>query len=477
MNKEFITIAWRNLWRNQRRTIITIASMFFAVLLAILMRSFQLGAYNHMIDTFVTQFTGQLQLQDFEYQDNPSVDYSIPFTDSITEILNSKKHISAYFPRIESGIMASSRKDSKIAIIRGFDYKKEKNHTAFEKNIVKYIIDTKKIGKIDSSNFNILKKIDGKAYANKKDMIDDLAFENFDTSRYSEIVCNSARISVVDTGVFVGYNLAKYLNLGIGDSIVFIGQGFRGETAIGKYKISGFLIFPTEALSSRLVYMPIRVAQNLFSLYETNGTDTLYYVNYVAINTIYQASIRQKDYKKIMKVKAEIENTLNNPQYVVVGWRDLDKDMVQGIEMDNYSGQIMLFVLYLIVGFGVLGTVMMMIAERRREFGVMLALGMKKKQLSIIVTLEMLIIGFIAFVAGLIVATPIIYYGHKNPVRLHGAIAESLSKYNMEPVLPFQWFDFYILSQLFVVAIIVCLVLIYALIKIDKLKIIEAIRN
>ena len=477
MNKEFITIAWRNLWRNKRRTIITIASIFFAVLLAILMRSFQLGAYNHMINTFVTQFTGHLQLQDIEYQDNHSVDYSIPYTDSITKVLEMNKKIEAYFPRIETGVMASSRKDSKIAIVRGFDYKKEEKLTDFKKNIVKYVIDIKKIKGIDSSNYKIIKKLDGKAYADKKNMLEDLAYEGFDTMKYAEKICGASHISATDTGILVGYNLAKYLNLNIGDSIVFIGQGFRGETAIGKYKISGFLIFPTEALSSRIVYMPLRTAQNLFSLYESYDTDTIFYVNYIAINTVYQASIRQKDYKKMMKVKEEIESSLNNPQYTVVGWRELNKDMVQGIEMDNYSGQIMLFVLYLIIGFGVLGTVMMMIAERRREFGVMLALGMKKKQLSIIITLEMLIMGLIAFVAGLIVASPIIYYGQEHPVTLHGPVAESLTKYNMEPVLPFLGFDFYILSQLVVVTVIVSAVLVYALIKIGKLKTIEAIRN
>ncbi|MCK5839068.1 MAG: hypothetical protein KAG99_04425, partial [Bacteroidales bacterium] len=67
--KEYLTIAWRNLWRNKRRTILTILSVFFAVFLALIMRSMQLGSYDMMITSAVENSTGYIQIHAKGYWD------------------------------------------------------------------------------------------------------------------------------------------------------------------------------------------------------------------------------------------------------------------------------------------------------------------------------------------------------------------------------------------------------------------------
>jgi hypothetical protein len=73
----YLSLSWRNIWRNKRRTIIVAASVFFAVFFASLMRSAQVGSYGYMIHSSAKLYTGYLQVQGEGYWDNRSLDKSI----------------------------------------------------------------------------------------------------------------------------------------------------------------------------------------------------------------------------------------------------------------------------------------------------------------------------------------------------------------------------------------------------------------
>ena len=118
----------------------------------------------------------------------------------------------------------------------------------------------------------------------------------------------------------------------------------------------------------------------------------------------------------------------------------------------------------------------MMIAERKREMGVMIAIGMKKTKLAIIITIEMVFISMLGVIFGILASSPIIIIGHLYPIRVKGDIAEMLANYGMEPVMPFAWFDTYILNQALTVFIIVLVIMIYPIIKIARMKVIDALR-
>ncbi len=60
--RDYLKLAWRNIWSNRRRTLITIASVFFAMWLALIMRSMQVGSYAHMANGIVEAFTGFMQV-------------------------------------------------------------------------------------------------------------------------------------------------------------------------------------------------------------------------------------------------------------------------------------------------------------------------------------------------------------------------------------------------------------------------------
>jgi ABC-type lipoprotein release transport system permease subunit len=78
-----IRIAWRNIWRNKKRTLITISSVSFAIVMAVFTRSFQEGTYTKMIENAVGQFTGYVQVHQKDYWNDKTLDNGIVVNDSL----------------------------------------------------------------------------------------------------------------------------------------------------------------------------------------------------------------------------------------------------------------------------------------------------------------------------------------------------------------------------------------------------------
>ena len=198
---------------------------------------------------------------------------------------------------------------------------------------------------------------------------------------------------------------------------------------------------------------------------------------YYAYGRLTTLSLILNDNDKLIETVNQLKTKLPEGKYEVKSWREIMPELVQQIESDNASGWLMLLILYLIILFGVFGTVMMMVAERRREFGVMIAVGMHKFKLAIIVTLEMMFIGLLGLLGGIVGSLPIIYYYHINPVRLTGELAKTMESYGIEPVMPLAWQIDYYGNQTLIVAIIVIIAVLYPIYSITRIKAVKAIRG
>jgi ABC-type antimicrobial peptide transport system permease subunit len=132
--------------------------------------------------------------------------------------------------------------------------------------------------------------------------------------------------------------------------------------------------------------------------------------------------------------------------------------------------------LYMIVGFGIFGTVVMMTAERWREFGLLAAVGMKKIRLIWTIFLETVILGAMGIVAGFAVALPIIIYFSKNPIVLEGQMAETYEEFGFEGVLVFSDSPEFMINQIIVVAVLVLIAVSYPVLRLRKLKPVEAMK-
>ena len=264
-----------------------------------------------------------------------------------------------------------------------------------------------------------------------------------------------------EPGVWVGDRLSKYLELGIGDTIVLISQGYHATTAAGKYEIKGIVKIPLPDIDNKIVYLPLDICQGLFNA-EGNLTSLAIHVN-------------NNEDKSIVKTVDRISEILPEDQRIME-WREMNEVLISQMEADDKGGMIMIGILYLVIAFGVFGTVLMMTAERKREFGVLVAIGMQKRKLASIVTLEMLYVGLLGILAGCVVIIPVILYGVAHPIIFKGEYAKMFDDFGMEPMMVFQGIDFYFLWQMFIVALMVFLAIGYPVRKILKLEVVNALR-
>jgi ABC-type lipoprotein release transport system permease subunit len=402
-----LQIAWRNVWRNKRRTIITVSSIFFAVLLALFMRSMQLGSYGNMIRNSVELYTGYIQIHRNGYWADKSINKTLEATDSLKSVVESTRHVNFSIPRLETFVLAASRDISKGVMVIGTAPKPEDGMTKLAGKVV------------EGSYFK-------------------------DDTR----------------GVMISQGLADYLQLGLRDTIVMIGQGYHGVNAVDQYPITAIVKFSNPQQNNNTIYAPLALMQ------EFTGAPGRATAVVLSID----------DLNKMESVKRQLQASLGD-KYEVMDWKEMQPELVQMIQSDNAGGIILLGILYLVIAFGIFGTVMMMSMERRREFGVMVAVGMQKRALTVLLTLETCIIGFlglgISFVAGIF----LLLYMFHHPIPLTGNAAKAMEEMGIEPLLPFSLDPGIFSSQLFAILVILLTCLLYPLWNILRLNAMEALRH
>lgn len=465
------TYAWRNLWRNRRRTFITVASIFFAVFFALIMRSLQLGTYDYMFKNIIESYSGYIQVQNPEFWEDKVVDNTLHPDEDLISTLNADRNVQELIPRFESFALASSGSRTKVVMIMGVDPEKENLLSDVKNKLVKYrlteaAIDSMALENIPRNIMRNLKLFSGSSYSSEGKLQTELDIKDQDTSDIMPLIRKHAGIrngyfSEDNPGALVGNRLAQYLGLSRGDTIVLLGQGYHGTTAAGKFAIDGIIRVPAPDLDNKIVYLPVTRCQEL---YNAPGRLTAL-VLHIKDNS--DRAIEQT----IKRLSSRIDST-----YRLMGWKEMNETIVNQMDADNKGGMIMIGILYLVIAFGVFGTVLMMTAERKREMGVLISIGMQKSKMAIIMLYEMLFIGIMGISAGVAVAIPIIIYGHHHPIVFSSKLAKMWEDYGFEPVMVFQWIDKYFIWQSVVVAIIVLIAAMYPVFKIFRLKEVEALK-
>lgn len=459
-----LKIAFRNCWRNKRRTFITAASITVALLCALLLRSLQLGTYEKMIDESVGKMSGYLQIEHPDYFYDPSIDHVMPYSSDLLKNILKVEGIKEVVPRIQTGALVSTGKKSKPALIYAIDVEKEATMSNPKHFLIRYMLNEQVIEKLkneENLSPDFLKRLThfkNTTYHQFNHLSSDLKLTSREDSVLSskiESLCRQEGRYLIpnDKGVLIANKLADYLHVSIGDTIILMGQGYHGATAAGLFPIRGLIHSPSLSLNNRLLYMTIPAAQEWLNLNNS--------VNYLAVNLHDKEDLTMVE----QALKAQLPKGLT-----VKNWKEYNKNLHNAIREDDKSGQAMIYILYVIVLFGIYGTMLMMVNERKREFSILNAIGMKHQQLQRSLLYEMILIATMGILVALIIGLPLIEYYHLYPIKLTGDYAKLYQEFGLEPNLYSAGSGSYIFRQIIIILLLIVLACYFPLHKINKIN-------
>jgi putative ABC transport system permease protein len=338
-----LKIAFRNIFRQKRRTILTALSMFGGFVLAAFFIGFSDGTYNDIINTFTRNQMGHIQVHHKDYLDRPSLYKTIDRLPELEKVLNKTPEVESWAPRLYSAGLASVGDKSAGVRIIGIDPAREIQTTRINEKITK----------------GIMFHENGDGYSDE----------------------NGASHEVI-----IGKGLAKLLKADLGDEAVIVSQGADGSIANDAYKVVGILDSGDEIGDRMAFYLPMSAAQELLVM---EGR-----VHELAITVGSLDKVAETD-ELLAKKAAVVE-----PDLAVDPWQVFARSFYVAMKADKEGMWIMLVIIVLVVAVGVLNTVLMSVLERQREYGVLKAVGTKPGQIIKMVLIEVSILAVICVILG-----------------------------------------------------------------------------
>lgn len=330
----YFRLAWRNIWRHTRRTVIIVLAMGLGLALMMFYDGLIGGFDEAIYGNAIRVLGGNIQVHAQGYRLKASQTPLLPLPDdqAVVRAAQELPRVVAATRRINTGGLASSREGAFAVNITGIEPEKEAEVNVAAQNVV------------------------------------------------------AGRYLSGDDGdvVFIGKGLADAMGVGVGDRITLTGRSSHEQMRKRTMTVIGIYDLKMPDIEKRSIYISLSEAQ---SLYDLNGRSTE-----VAI---------------VLKQVGQEAEAIEALKPVLAGY-EIDSfeanfpELQQAIQSKSGVMNIFSVVILMIAGIGILNLLLMAVYERTREIGILGALGLRPRQISLLFVLEGTMIGLVGVAMGIV---------------------------------------------------------------------------
>ena len=340
-------MAWRNIWRNRRRSLITLSSIALGTMLAVIMTAVQDAQWRDMIDMAARLGGGHVTIQHEEYLETPTLSRSVKQIDELRGLVRRDSQldetVEGMVERVTGYLMVSTAGQSYGAGFIAYDPERENSET-----------------------LSILEAID------EGELLEDPH----------------------EPRILMGSQLAENLNTRIGRKVIFTFTDKNAEIISETVRLKGILHTGAPTIDGGLVLLPIGLLRKTVAYAPDEAT---------------QLGLFLEDQRDAGAVADRIGKALGNG-VAAIPWYDNQADLASFIMMKIAGAYFFEAVIALLVAAGIFNTIFVSVMERLREFGILLAIGFSPRRLFSLVMLESFWLGVVGlFFAILITAWPYYY--------------------------------------------------------------------
>ncbi|EKO3861281.1 ABC transporter permease [Vibrio harveyi] len=365
-----VKLAWRNLWRNKLRTSIMLGAMVFGLMGVVAMMGFMNGLVDSMIKNAISWQTSHLQIQQKSNLVNPELKDVIPDAEKISKVLASNREVKAISERFLADGMIASARSTRGIRINGVNIDQEQNITPLSQHIV-----------------------DG------------------------EWLSEEGR-----NPILVSSKIAERLKLRVGSKVVLTLSDVNGEVAGAAFRVRGIFKTPSTGFDDGNVYVRKNDLEKVAGL---SGTHEI---------AILLTSNNDVELKQLLAFTHSILPPESKDLLSVRPWQEIQPLLSTMMSTMDVSNQVMLVVFVLAMTLGIVNIMLMSVFERTREFGVLMAVGMQKHKIRLLIVFETLFLGLSGCALGLLGSAIMLKVLSITGLSLAG-MAEGLGAYGVDTLL------------------------------------------